>query len=191
VGAVGAKLLYPNGTLQHAGILIGVKGLAGHAHRGLPEDRPGYFGQANAVKNCSAVTAACLMIRRELFQRIGGFNERLSMTCNDLDLCFRLLETGHRIVYTPYASLYHHESHSRGWDDNAERSARSRGELLELWKLWGERVHSDPYYNPNLTHWKEDFSLSTPWDKRSLADFIAGLSRIKPSPSSSDPSRSP
>jgi GT2 family glycosyltransferase len=175
VGAVGAKLLYPNGTIQHAGILMGVMGISEHGHRGLPADQPGYFGQASTIKNCSAVTGACLLTRRELFDQIHGFNEELAVTCNDLDLCFKLRAVGKRIVYTPYARLEHYESQTRGIDDTRARQTRARGEVLRMWQIWGEQIDNDPYYNPNLTHWKEDFSLSTPWDKRLREDYMRNL----------------
>jgi len=153
VGAVGARLLYPNGRIQHAGVVLGVGGVANHAFRGLPDHNPGYFGLAAVVRNCSAVTGACMMLPRRVFEEVKGFDERFRVAFNDVDLCLRIRCKGYLIVYTPFALLYHHESASRG------RLHPPEDEDL-CWKLWGDLIRrGDPYYNPNLTLSREDWSL--------------------------------
>ncbi|RCV65570.1 Glycosyltransferase, partial [Methanophagales archaeon] len=127
VGAVGAKLLYPNNTIQHAGIIIGIIGkppVAGHSHRYFPASHFGYCGRIQHVQNLSAVTAACMMVRKEVFEEVGGFDEHLAVAFNDVDFCLKIREQDYLIVYTPYAELYHYESLSRGYDDNPEKKAR-------------------------------------------------------------------
>jgi GT2 family glycosyltransferase len=154
VGAVGARLLYPDGTIQHAGVVLGLGGVAGHSHKHRPADEPGSLASVAIVRNYSAVTAACLMMRRGLFVELGGMNERdLAVAFNDVDLCLRIRAAGYRVVYTPYATLYHHESASRGFDlDGAE--------VAWMRRTWGPTLARDPYYNPNLTTVREDFSLA-------------------------------
>ncbi len=156
VGAVGAKLLYPDNRVQHAGVILGANGLAGHAHRFVDGiDGKGYFNFPNAIMNYSAVTAACLMIRRELYDRVGGLNqEDLAVNYNDVDLCLRLRSLGYLIVYTPYALLYHHESATRSLV--AEQS-----EPAYLASKWKRELMSDRYYNPSLTLSSADFSIDT------------------------------
>lgn len=155
VGAVGAKLLYPSGTIQHAGVVLGLGGVAGHAFKHLPGDRPGYFGLTDSIRDCSAVTAACMMTRRQVFDELGGFDEGLAVAFNDIDLCLRMRSRGYLIVYTPLALLYHHESASRG---NLHPPADER----MMADRWRKMLRSgDPYYNPNLTLDREDWSLAT------------------------------
>ncbi|PYT05757.1 MAG: hypothetical protein DMF60_10900, partial [Acidobacteria bacterium] len=154
VGAVGAKLLYPDNRVQHAGVVLGLGGVANHSHRFRDgyED-PGYFGFANRIRNYSAVTAACLMIRRTLFEQMGGLDEeRLAVSFNDVDLCLRLRREGYLIVYTPYALLYHKESASRGHTVDPDEDSH----MLAKWR---KEILSDPYYSPNLTSKAEDFSI--------------------------------
>jgi GT2 family glycosyltransferase len=172
IGAVGAKLLYPDNTIQHAGVILGLGGVAGHNHRYLPEHHLGYFGQHNLVRNYSAVTAACLLTRREVFDAVGGFNEELAVAFNDVDFCLKIREAGYRIVYTPYARLYHYESASRGSDHIPENTARFRAEIAYILARWGAWLQNDPYYNPNLTPWREDFSLKTPADVAEQQAFL-------------------
>jgi len=164
VGAVGAKLLYLNNTIQHAGIIIGIIGnppVGGHAHRHLPASHPGYFGRASHIANISAATAACLMIPKHVFEEMGGFDESLAVAFNDVDLCLKIRERGYLIVYTPYAKLYHHESLSRGYEDTPEKQARFVSEVKYIREKWGKVIDSgDSYYNPNLTTDKEDFSVN-------------------------------
>ena len=172
IGAVGAKLLYPDDTIQHAGVVLGIGGVAGHSHRYLPEHHLGYFGQHNLVRNYSAVTAACLLTRREVFEAVGGFNEELAVAFNDVDFCLKIRQAGYRIVYTPYARLYHYESASRGSDTTPENTGRFRAEIAYMLARWGSWLQNDPYYNPNLTIWREDFSLKTPADVAEQQAFL-------------------
>jgi GT2 family glycosyltransferase len=153
VGAVGAKLLYPDNTIQHAGVTLGICGGAGHAFKNLPNNRTAYFGLADLTRNTSAVTAACMIIPRNVFDEVGGFDEELTVVYNDVDLCLRIREQGYLVVYTPFAVLYHFESASRG------RLRPSREEEL-FCRRWSETIRAgDPYYNPHLTLTREDWSL--------------------------------
>jgi O-antigen biosynthesis protein len=154
VGAVGAKLLYPDGRIQHAGVVLGIGGVAAHAFAGLPAEDRGYFGLADVVRNCSAVTAACMMVRRQVFEHVGGFEEQLTIGCNDVDLCLRLRARGYLVVYTPLAVLYHHESATRG-------SVHPTLDEERVWERWGDTIgRGDPYYNPHLTRARTDWSLA-------------------------------
>jgi len=154
VGAVGAKLLYPNNTLQHAGVLVGVGGIANSAFYRHNNIDHGYFGQVDVIKNYSAVTAACVMVRKSVYEELNGLDEQnLAVTFNDVDFCLRLREAGYLIVYTPYANLYHHESLSRGYDVNIKEVQYMQNKYADLMKS------GDPYYNPNLTRERLDFSL--------------------------------
>jgi GT2 family glycosyltransferase len=156
VGAVGARLLFMNGSIQHAGVLVGIQGKAGHAFWGLPGTHPGYYDFARVIRNYSAVTAACLMMRRTAFEEVGGFDEGFEVSYNDVDLCLRLRERGYLIVYTPYATLYHHQSASRGPYD-AEKDRKYEDLFRQRWKDLLDV--GDPYYSPHLTHTGFDFSL--------------------------------
>ena len=160
VGAVGAKLYYPDGTIQHAGIGIGIKMLAGHWHKNFPKDRPGYFGRLTYAQDVSAVTAACMMVPRKVYDRLGGLDESFSVVFNDVDLCLRIREAGYLIVWTPWAELIHYESKSRGSDeDTPEKKAFFVRETNRFQRRWNKILtEGDPYYNPNLTREKEDFS---------------------------------
>ena len=153
VGAVGARLLYPDNTIQHAGVVLGVGGIAQHAFRGFAAEDPGVNRQLQVTRNYSSVTGACLLTRREVFQEVGGFDEeRLPVTFNDVDLCLKMRRAGYLIVYTPFAKLYHHESASR----------RRSVEALEtdvMRERWPDLLERDPYYNPNLSRERADFSL--------------------------------
>ncbi|MFQ5721407.1 MAG: glycosyltransferase, partial [Candidatus Aminicenantales bacterium] len=153
VGAVGAKLIFPNDTIQHAGTVLGLGGVAGHSHKHFPAQSNGYFGALNTIRNYSAVTAACLMTKKKIFEEVGGFDEvHLSVAFNDVDLCLKIRDKGYFIVYTPFAVLRHYESSSRGYDLNPD-------EILYMKNKWGKILFHDPYYNPNLTFDSEDFSL--------------------------------
>lgn len=162
VGAVGARLLFPNNLLQHGGVIIGIGGVAGHNHKGRPREDFGYFNRAILSQNLSAVTAACLLMRRDVFERIKGFDEQLSVAFNDVDLCLRIREAGFKIVYEPEAELYHHESASRGYENTAEKFARFEREVETMKTRWKEKLRVDPYYNPNLTNLSEDFVFAFP-----------------------------
>ena len=160
VGAVGAKLYYPDGTIQHAGIGIGIKMLAGHWHKNFPKDRPGYFGRLTYAQDVSAVTAACMMVPKRIYEQLGGLDESFSVVFNDVDLCLRIREAGYLIVWTPWAELIHYESKSRGSDeDTPEKKAFFVKETNRFQRKWNKILtEGDPYYNPNLTREKEDFS---------------------------------
>ena len=152
VGAVGARLIYPNKTIQHAGVVIGIGGVAGHVHLGISQGDVGYFGRALMVQNFSAVTGACLMTKAKDFKEVGGFNERsLAVAFNDIDYCLKLREKDLLVIYTPYAELYHYESLSRGSDSTPENIDRFRGEMEYMQKTWSATIENDPYYNPNLS----------------------------------------
>jgi GT2 family glycosyltransferase len=153
IGAVGAKLLYPDGRLQHVGLLLGVAGVAAHAFHQHPGHSPGYAGSNIVIRNCSAVTAACMLTRRDVFDRVGGFDENLKVDFNDVDYCLKVREQGYRIVFTPYAELRHHESASFG------SRTQDPIEIERMRKRWGDAVRRDPYYSPFLTHSRPDFTL--------------------------------
>lgn len=160
VGAVGAKLLFENGMVQHAGVILGLGGVAGHAHKYFPREHSGYFQRLQVVHNVSACTAACLLVKKEVFLEVHGFNEvELKVAFNDVDLCLKIREKGYLIVFTPYALLYHYESITRGHEDTAEKQQRFATEIDYMKKTWGEILEQDPYYNVNLTMDREDFSL--------------------------------
>jgi GT2 family glycosyltransferase len=152
IGAVGAKLLYRDNTIQHGGILIGHPQIAVHAHRGFPKESEGYQKRLVSVQNFSAVTAACMMIRRKLFLEAGGFDENLPLAYNDVDLCLKLVTQGKRIVWTPYAELYHDESQNRGLEVTLEKQKRLSSEKDYFLQRWKDVIEKgDPYYNPNLS----------------------------------------
>jgi GT2 family glycosyltransferase len=160
IGAVGAKLLYPDRTVQHAGVILGIGGVAGHAHRFLGDEAFGYCSRAIVTQNLSAVTAACLVVSKKRYQEVGGMNETdLAVAFNDVDFCLKLVAAGYRNVFTPFARLYHHESVSRGHDDTPEKQLLFAKEFDYMQKRWGEILLRDPAYNPNLTLEFEDFSL--------------------------------
>ena len=161
VGAIGAKLLYSDNTIQHAGFILGLGGLAGHSHKYFDENSWGYYHRPRLAQTLSAVTAACLLVKKELFERVDGLDEQnLTVAFNDVDFCIKLREAGFRNIYTPYAKLYHHESISRGQENSPEKQARFLSEVAFMQKKWGDILKNDPYYNPNLTHDREDFSLA-------------------------------
>lgn len=158
VGAVGAKLLYPNGSIQHAGAVMGLLGVANHAHQFLPGGHGGYFGRLQLVQNVSAVTGACLAVKRELYLQIGGMDaENLPVAYNDIDFCLRLGEKGYRTVWTPYAEMIHHESRSRGKDTRGEQRRRIERESAYMHQRWQPLLLNDPYYNPNLSLRHRDY----------------------------------
>jgi len=159
VGAVGCKLYYEDGTIQHAGIGVGLMGLAAHYHRNFSDDEPGYFGRLVYAQNLSAVTGACTMMPRHVFEEVGGLDENFAVAFNDVDLCMRIRKAGYLIVFTPFAQLYHLESKTRGLDDTCEKRARFDREVRLFQTRWAEELQKgDPYYNPNLTLKREDFS---------------------------------
>lgn len=163
IGAVGARLLYPQGQLQHGGVVLGLGGVAGHSHKHFPRDHPGYFHRAIVTQEFSAVTAACLLIRKSIYEAVGGLEEKaLTVAFNDVDFCIRVREAGYRNVYVPYAELYHHESVSRGSEDTPEKVVRSQSEVAYMKSRWADVLVDDPAYSPNLTQDYEDFSYAWP-----------------------------
>jgi GT2 family glycosyltransferase len=163
VGAVGCKLYFPNGTIQHAGIVVGIGGRAGHPHLGLQRGALGYFGRAACVQRFSAVTAACMVMRREVFDHIGGFDEQdFAIAFNDVDLGLRLNRAGLAVVWTPHAELYHHESASLGTPTSEGRHQQFDQECANLNRRWPEVIRNDPFYNPNLTDIGGDWSVAVP-----------------------------
>jgi O-antigen biosynthesis protein len=162
VAMVGARLWYPNGTIQHGGVILGAGGIAGHAHVGLRRDEPGYFARAHLAQNVSAVTTACALVRREVYLQLGGFDENLAVTFNDIDFCLRLREAGYQVIWTPYAELIHHESASRGFDDSAPKQVRFLAEVEYMKSKWGDILQRDPFYNPNLSLGEDLFTLAFP-----------------------------
>ncbi len=160
VGCVGAKLYYPNNTLQHAGVIMGLGGVAGHSHKHFPRDHPGYFKRLQVVQDFSAVTAACLGVRKVVFEQVGGLNEQdLAIAFNDVDFCLKVQQAGYRNIWTPYAEMIHHESVSRGHENTPEKIARFNKEVDYMRNTWGTHKKTDPCYSPWLTLEKEDFSL--------------------------------
>jgi len=156
IGAVGAKLLYADGSLQHAGVVVGVGGVAGHIHRSLPAGEPGYFCQPHVAQFVSAVTAACLVVDKRKFLAVGGLDEiELPVAFNDVDLCLKLQAAGWRNIYVPHAVLLHHESKSREKDASPRQIARFRRETDVLQKRWGTQGYDDPLLNPNLDPFSE------------------------------------
>ena len=162
VAMVGARLWYPNGTIQHGGVILGAGGIAGHAHAGLRRDEPGYFARAHLAQDVSAVTTACALVKRDVYLQVGGFDENLSVTFNDVDLCLRLREARYRILWTPYAELIHHESASRGFDNSAPKQVRFLAEVDYMKSKWGDILQRDPFYNPNLSLDENLFTLAFP-----------------------------
>jgi GT2 family glycosyltransferase len=163
IGAVGAKLYYTNNRIQHAGIILGVSGIAEHSHRRFPREVVGYASRTHVSQNFSAVTGACMVLRRNVFDEVNGFDEvNLPVAFNDIDLCLRITDRGYRILWTPYAELYHLESASRGFGDIQRISRRFRDEINYMNKKWGHVIANDPHYSPNLTTKGGDFTLAFP-----------------------------
>ncbi len=174
VGAVGARLLFPDGRIQHGGVILGAGGggLADHAHKGSPRDNHGYFARALLAQELSAVTAACMVVRRSAYLEVGGFDtEHLRVAFNDVDFCLRLRERDYRIIYTPYAEFLHWESASRGLEDTREKGERFWAEVNYVKKRWPAALAADPFYNPNLALAADLFTLAhpprveSPWTK--------------------------
>lgn len=172
VGAVGAKLYYPCGQIQHAGVILGPGGCADHAFKGFVKEERGYMDRAMLQQEYSAVTAACMMTWKQIFIKLGGFDEiNLSISFNDVDYCLKLREAGYKIIFTPYVELYHHESLSRGKNLTEEYKSRSKKEADFIRKKWKRYIEYDPFYNPNLNYKRPDFSLNLfpkikkPWNR--------------------------
>ncbi len=163
IGCVGAMLYYPDDTIQHAGCVLGIGGVAGHAFKTLPRGDEGKFNRARLAQNYSAVTAACLVVRKAIYEQVGGLDERdLAVAFNDIDFCLKVLAAGYRNLWTPFAEFYHHESASRGADDTPEKAGRFRTEVEKMLSRWAPILRHDPAYNPNLSLDDEQFSLGSP-----------------------------
>ena len=163
IAIVGARLWYPDNTLQHAGVTLGIAGIAGHTFKWLPKGESSYHNKAILIQNVSAVTAACMLIKIEDFINVGGFNEdKLHVAFNDIDLCLKIAQTGKKILWTPYAELYHHELVSRGYENTPEKISRLKEETNYMLSKWGEMLENDPFYNPNLTLKNESYSFAWP-----------------------------
>jgi len=162
IGAVGAMLYYPDNTIQHAGVVLGLGGVAGHVHGGHSRGYIGQMGRAQLTQNLSAVTAACLLIRRSVFEEVEGLDESLRVAFNDVDFCLRVRRLGYRNLWTPLAELYHHESATRGYEDSPEKQARFVGEVQRMQMIWGDELIMDPAYSPNLTLTGTPFELAFP-----------------------------
>ena len=159
-GAIGAKLLYSNGLVQHAGVVLGIGGVAGHVHRYIDGDDPGYCYRAEIIQNFSAVTGACLVVKKKIYEEVGGMNDRdLKVALNDIDFCLKLISFGYRNIFTPYARLYHHESVSRGRDDTHHKRMIFDKESAYMKYFWSNKLITDPAYNQNLTLQNENFSI--------------------------------
>ena len=150
-GAIGAKLLYEDDTVQHAGVIVGVEGVAFHQFLEYPEHDPGYMGRASFSQDLSAVTGACLLIRKKVYEEVGGMDEHLAVSYNDVDLCLKLREAGYLVVYDAFAHLYHYESRSRGYEDSPQKQARLAREAEYMKNKWKHVMGTDPYYNRNLS----------------------------------------
>lgn len=160
VGAVGAMLYYPDDTIQHAGVILGLGGVAGHAHKNFPRGHCGYMLRATIAQDFSVVTAACMLLPRTVWDKVGGLDETFEVAFNDVDLCMRIRKAGYLVIWTPYAELYHYESKSRGAEDTLEKRKRFEGEIQRFQARWkSELAAGDPYYNPNLTLAREDFTV--------------------------------
>jgi GT2 family glycosyltransferase len=160
IGCVGAKLYYQDDTIQHAGVITGLGGVAGHSHKYFPREAPGYFYRLKLVQNLSAVTAACLVVRKSVYEEVGGLDEKgLGIAFNDVDFCLKVREAGYRNLWTPYAELYHYESKSRGTENTPDKVERFNSEAVFMQKKWKDKLNNDPCYSPNLTLAREDFSL--------------------------------
>lgn len=160
VGAVGARLLYQDDTIQHAGVVVGFGGIAGHTFIGLHRAENSYFHRAMSTQDYSAVTAACMMTKKSLFEQVGGFTEELAVAFNDIDYCMKVRAADRLVVYNPYALLYHYESKSRGLEDTPEKVERFNREIKKFSERWPEILEKgDPFYNPNLTLRKSNFAL--------------------------------
>ncbi|MBI1874725.1 MAG: glycosyltransferase, partial [Acidobacteria bacterium] len=163
IGAVGAKLYYPDDTLEHAGIVAGLRGMVGNPNRGLRRSAPDNLARASVIQGVSAVSGACLIMRRRVFEEIGGFDERNVPTAfTDIDLCFRLQERGYRVIMTPYAELHHWAAGSWERDQDSRMVPRFEGERRHMTRRWAVRLQRDPFYSPNLTIEREDLSLAEP-----------------------------
>lgn len=159
VGAVGAMLYYPDDTIQHAGVILGIGGIAGHSHKGAKRGECGYANRLLVAQNVSCVTAACLMVRKSVFEQVNGLDENLAVAFNDVDFCMKVRQEGYLNIFTPFCELYHYESKSRGKETSFAKMERFQKEINEFQGKWAKELDKgDPYYNENLTLAREDFS---------------------------------
>lgn len=172
VGCVGARLWYPDGTLQHGGVLLGFHGVAGHMHKFLPRGRAGYANRSALQQSLSAVTAAALLVKRSIYEAVGGLDESLAVAFNDVDFCLKVRDAGYRNIYTPFAEMNHYESASRGFENSPEKKAREKSEIDIIKVRYGDSLTRDPAYNPNLTLLREDLSLAFPPRVKSINDIL-------------------
>jgi glycosyltransferase involved in cell wall biosynthesis len=188
IGCVGAKLYYADNRVQHAGVICGLGGAAGHSHKYYGREWPGYFGRLGLLQQFSAVTAACLLIRREVYEEVNGLDESFAVAFNDVDFCLRVLEAGYRNLFTPYAELYHLESVSRGQEDTPEKVRRFHTEVSRLRGRWNDFIANDPAYSPNLTIQEENFALADPprtyrpWSVKQWPGMVKFIARQNLSP---------
>ena len=167
VGAVGARMFYEDGTIQHAGVIVGLGGLASHPYAGAPKETYGHMGRIHAVQELSAVTAACVLVKKEVFEKVKGFESQYAVAFNDIDLCMKIRKAGYRIIYTPYANLTHYESKSRGTEDSREKRKRFESEIKLFEKRWEKILkNGDPYYNRNFRLDESDFQFDIHVKKR-------------------------
>ena len=167
VGAVGARLFYVDDTIQHAGVIIGIGGMAGHCFIGRSKNHYGYFNRILCAQDYSAVTAACMMVDRKIFEEVHGLNEDFKVAFNDIDLCMKIREKGYLVVYTPFAELHHYESKSRGMENTLDKIDRFNHEIELFQNRWSDILKDgDPFYNPNLSLKYPDFKL------KKMSDFI-------------------
>ena len=160
VGAVGVKLYYPDGTIQHAGTIIGVYGVAGHVFKGLYKNAHGYFSRDSHIQNLSAVTAACMMAKRSVYEEVGYMDKEFAVAFNDIDFCLKIIQSGKLIIYNPFVELIHYESKSRGYDDTPEKKQRFQNEIDLFYQKWGDyKKKGDPYYNINLRLDSDQFDI--------------------------------
>jgi GT2 family glycosyltransferase len=163
IGCVGAKLLYPDGTIQHGGVIIGLGGIAGHAYKYQPGDSPGYFRRLQVAHAVSAVTAACLVVKRSIYQEVRGMDEtHLPIAFNDVDFCLKVREAGYRNLLTPHAVLVHHESATRGSDEEPEKRERFQLERTTMRDRWRHMLFDDPYHSPHLSLDRHDYVIRVP-----------------------------
>ena len=178
VGAVGCRLYYPDDHVQHDGIVVGMGGVAGYAHPRLKREHSGDFGRSKIIRNCSAVTAAALAVRKSIYNEVGGLDaDNLAVAFNDVDFCLRVGEAGYQNLYTPFAELYHHESVSRGLDSEPSKAARFEREATYMKNRWLHLIKNDPFYNPNLSlkeGYKMDMQCGSewPWSTNSLSGIV-------------------
>lgn len=163
VGIVGVRLYYGDDTVQHAGVIMGIQGIAGHAFVGLPRSEYGYMARAVSTQEMSGVTAACMMVRKSVFEEVGGLTEELAVAFNDVDFCMKVRRAGYKVIFDAEAECYHYESKSRGLEDTPEKLARFHKEMKQFQTLWKSELEAgDPCYNPNLTLERNDFTYRNP-----------------------------